>query len=179
MSNTVAIVAITSGTTLGVAAITVIASQAQARQRQASELRQIQARFHHERYLHDVDELRDMLDEAAEAIRSTRKLVANPTGPGWLDESLARLTPVESRLALRLPLNHPLTASAQAVVQALQDIENLYASAELNGEEDEDAFWSEFQAKRDEVAYSTDHFLETARETVGAHLSLLADDGES
>jgi hypothetical protein len=126
-----------------------------------------------------VDELREMLDEAAEAIRSTRKLVADPPGPGWLDESLDRLTPIESRLALRLPGNHPLTTSARAVVEALQDIENLYASAELNSEEDEDAFWSEFEAMRDEVAYSTDHFLETARETVGARLSLLDDDRES
>jgi hypothetical protein len=104
-----------------------------------------------------VDELRDLLDEAAEAIRSTRKLVADPPMPGWLDESLDRLTPTESRLALRLPRNHPLTASAQTVVEALQDIEKLYAS-ELNSEEDEDAFWSEFEAMRDEVTYSTDRF---------------------
>jgi hypothetical protein len=175
MSNTVAIVAIASGATLSAAAITALASQAQARQRSATERAQMLARFRHERSLHDVDELRRILDEAADTIRSTRELVANPTAPGWLDESLASLAPIQSRLELRLGTDRQLTEGVGTVVEALRDIEGLYASAELRTEEDEDTFWDTFNAMRDEVRYCADSFLETARETVGVHLS--APDG--
>jgi len=46
----------------------------------------MRARFRHERSLHDVDELRTMLDDAAEAIREVRSTVAKPSGPGWLED---------------------------------------------------------------------------------------------
>jgi hypothetical protein len=175
MSNTVAIVAITSGATLGAAAITALAGQAQTRQRRVSEREQTLARFSHERSLHDVDELRLMLDVATEAIHSTRELVAHPTRPGWLDESLARLTPIQRRLELRLGADHKLAVSAGAVVEALKDIEDHYASVELRTERDEDRFWDTFNAMRDEVAYCTDRFLADAQETVGTRLSVSDD----
>jgi len=133
------------------------------------------ARFRHERSLHDVDELRRILDEAADAIRSTRELVANPTGPGWLAEGLARFVPIQDRLELRLGADHPLTESVCTVVEALRDIEGLHASVELRTEEDEDTFWATFNAMRDEVAYCSDRFREAAQETVGAHLSVSDD----
>jgi hypothetical protein len=177
MSNTVAIVAITSGATLSAAAITAFAGQVQARTRSASEIEQMRTRFRHESSLHDVDGLRAVLDEAAEAIRAVRSVVAKPTGPEWLDEGLAPLKPVQSKLALRLGAKHRLTESASAVVETLEDIENLYASVELRTEEDEDGFWASFEAMRDEVGYCADRFLEDAKKTVGARLSVEDDGG--
>jgi hypothetical protein len=171
VSSTAAIVAITSGATLSAAAITAFAGQAQARRREASEVEQMRARFRHERTLHDVDELRAVLDEAADTIREVRSTVAKPSGPEWLDEGLARLKPVQSKLALRLGATHRLTQSASAVVEALEDIEGLYASVVLRTEEDEDEFWASFEAMRDEVGYCADRFLEDAQRTVGAQLS--------
>jgi hypothetical protein len=178
MSSTVAIVAITSGATLSAAAITAFAGQAQARRRSTSEVEQMRARFRHERTLHDVDELRAVLDEAADAIRTVRGVVSKPTGPEWLEEGLARLKPVQSKLALRLGAKHLLTESAGAVIEALEDIEGLYASAELRTEEDEDEFWASFEAMRDEVSYCADRFLEDAQESVGAQLSVENESGE-
>jgi len=130
MSSTVAIVAITSGATLSAAAITAFAGRVQAQARSGSEVEQMQARFRHERSLHDVDELRSVLDEAAEAIRAVRSIVAKPSGPEWLETGLAHLKPVQSKLAIRLGANHRLTESAASVVEALEDIESLYASAD-------------------------------------------------
>jgi hypothetical protein len=172
MSSTAAIVAITSGATLSAAAITALAGQAQARRRDASEVERMRARFLHERTLHDVDELRAVLDEAADAIRAVRSVVAKPSGPEWLEEGLARLQPVRSKLGLRLGVHHRVTEGAGAVVEALRDIAGLYASVELRSEEDEDEFWASFEAMRDEVGYCADRFLEDAQETVGARLSV-------
>lgn len=132
----------------------------------------MRARFRHERSLHDVDELRAVLDEATEAIRAVRSIVAKPAGPEWLEEGLARLEPIQSKLALRLGTTHPLTESIRSVIEALQDIEGLYASAELGTEADEDEFWTSFEAMRDEVGYCADGFLENAQRTVGAQLSI-------
>ncbi len=176
MSSTVAIVAITSGATLSAAAITAFASQMQARARSANEAERMQAQFRHERSLHDVDELRAVLDEAADAIRTVRSVVAKPTGPEWLEEGLARLKPVQSKLALRLGAKHRLTHSANTVVEALEDFEGLYVSVELRTEEDEDEFWASFEVIRDEVGYCADRFLKDAQETVGAQL-LVEDEG--
>jgi hypothetical protein len=86
MSSTLAIVAVTSGATLSAAAIAAFAGQVQTRTRDRSEAEQMRARFRHERSLHDVDELRTMLDDAAEAIREVRSTVAKPSGPGWLED---------------------------------------------------------------------------------------------
>jgi hypothetical protein len=177
MSSTVAIVAITSGATLSAAAITAFAGQAQARRRDASEVEQMLARFRHERSLHDVDELRAVLDDAAETIREVRGVVTKPTGPEWLEEGLARLKPVQSKLGLRLGAKHPLTWSASTVVEALEDIEGLYASVKLRTEKDEDEFWASFEMMREEVGYCADRFLEDAQETVGARL-LVEDEGD-
>ncbi len=132
----------------------------------------MQARFRHERSLHDVDELRTVLDDAAEAIREVRSVVAKPPGPGWLEKGLAHLKPIQSKLALRLGAKHHLTESAVRVVEALEDFEGLYASVELRTEEDEDEFWASFEAIRDEVGYCADRFLEDAQETVGARLAV-------
>ena len=96
-----------------------------------------------------MDELRTMLDDAAEAIREVRSIVAKPSGPGWLEEGLARLKPTQSKLALRLGAKHHLTKSTDSVVEALEDFEGLYASVELRTEEDQDEFWTSFEAIRD------------------------------
>jgi hypothetical protein len=177
MSSTVAIVAITSGATLSAAAITAFAGHVQAQAHSGSEVEQMQARFRHERSLHDVDELRSVLDEAAEAIRAVRTIVAKPSDPEWLEAGLAHLKPVQSKLAIRLGANHRLTESATSVVEALEDIESLYASAELRTEQDEDEFWALFEAMRDEFGYCADRFLEDAQETVGAQLSVEDEGG--
>jgi hypothetical protein len=177
MSSTLAIVAVTSGATLSAAAITAFAGQVQTRTRDRSEAEQMRARFRHERSLHDLDELRTMLDDAAEAIREVRSIVAKPSGPGWLEEGLARLKPTQSKLALRLGAKHHLTKSADRVVEALEDFEGLYASVELRTEEDEDEFWTSFEAIRDEVGYCADRFLEDAQETVGARFAVEDEDG--
>jgi hypothetical protein len=176
MSSTVAIVAVTSGATLSAAALTALAGHVQARTRDRTEAEQMRARFRHERTLHDVDELRAVLDDAAEAIREVRNVVAKPSSPGWLDEGLARLRPVQSKLALRLGAHHRLAESSSAVVEALEDFEDLYASAELDTEADEDVFWDSFDAIRGEVGNSADRFLENAREMVGTRLAV--EDGE-
>jgi hypothetical protein len=48
------------------------------------------------------------------------------------------LKPTQSKLALRLGAKHHLTKSADSVVEALEDFEGLYASAELRTEENKD-----------------------------------------
>ena len=170
-----AIVAITSGATLGAAAIAAHAARTQWRLQDASQLERMQARFRHERELHDVDELRAVLDEAADAIRAVRSTAAEPSSPGWLEQGLARMEPIHAKLALRLGSSHRLSESARSLVEVLQDIDGLYASAALRTESDEDDFWASFEAMREEVGIRADRFLEDAQRTVGSQL-LITDE---
>ncbi len=132
----------------------------------------MQARFRHERSLHDLDELRSLLDEAAEAMRSVGEVAERPSGPAWVDESLSVIRPLKSRLALRLGLEHNLTKSVTAIITVLEEVENLYARAAITTEEDEDDFWIDLEYLRLEASEVAESFLVEAQQTVGAHLAI-------
>jgi hypothetical protein len=176
MSSTVAIVAITSGATLSAAAVTAYASHAQARLRSSTEASQMRARFRHERSLHDLDELRGLLDEAADAIRSVRAAVNDPQNATGVEDGLALLRPLHSRLALRLGADNHLTHDSSEVIEALDFIEEHYENLSFNSEQEEDEFMDTLDALKDEARDAFDRFLEHAQQIVGAQL-LIPDQG--
>jgi hypothetical protein len=174
VSSTAAVVAITSVATLSAAAISAFASQAAVRVTARADREQLQARLRHERQVHDVDELRGILDEAAETIRGVRNTVARPPGPGWIEDGTAALEPLEARLAIRLGEDNRVTEAVAAVLEALATIQQHY---ELNAqgmasEEDEDEFWATLDALRDDVSQQADEFFSAARSVAGARLAM-------
>jgi hypothetical protein len=176
MSNTVAIVAITSGATLTGAGITAYASQIQARLRNAADREQMQARLQHERSLHDVDELRSILDAAADAIRVVQRSVANPKEPDWVETGLQRLEPIYVQLSIRIGTTDPVTVAAFDTVEALREIAEHYTSAEISTEEEENEFFTTLDALRDEIRISGSRFIQAAQETAGAKLAVTGPD---
>lgn len=173
MDQTVAIVAISTGATLGAAALGAISAQL-ALQRQ---LRSEEARFHtrlrFEKTLHDRAELRAVTEDAVRVIEEVTGLVGRPASPDWLNTAVAKLRRVENVLRLRLGREHKAAEHLSYVLEALADIEALYAEVGLfRSEEDEDEFWAGFDARRDEVAYQAAGFKDAVHAIVGARLSL-------
>jgi hypothetical protein len=121
-----------------------------------------------------VDELREILDEAAETIRSVRGTVARPSGPGWVESGIASLEPLEARLAIRLGEESKVTEAVAAVLESLATTEQHY---ELNAhgiasEDDEDEFWVGLDALRDDVGGQAEEFFSAARSVAGARLAM-------
>ncbi len=133
---------------------------------------QQQRRFAHERSLHDVDELRDILDDAADAIRQVRFTVAKPAGPDWVEEGLVRLVPLQQRLIIRLKPDAAVTNVVGRCIAILRRIDALYDehARSIDSEEAEDAFWDAFEALRDEFAAEADQYIDAARGMVGSRL---------
>jgi hypothetical protein len=177
MSNTVAIVAITSGATLSAAGITAYASHASMRVRTRADREQMQARRRHERSLHDVDELRNILDEGAETIRRVRDTVARPEGPRWVEEGLTALEPLHSKLAIRLGQEEALTRAVRDLLGLLQTIKEHYElnAPRIKSEEAEDVFWHRLEMLRTEVGIYANRFLVEAHQAAGARLTLSED----
>jgi hypothetical protein len=85
MDDTIAIVAITSGATVGVDRSCGLAD--------GDFVGSCQLRAEHERVLSDIDELRAMFDESARFPRDVRIEVQRPAGPGWVEDGIALLEP--------------------------------------------------------------------------------------
>jgi hypothetical protein len=174
MSSTVAIVAISSGATLSAAAISGYFAYDVMRRRIEADERQLRDRFAHERSLHDIDELRTILDEAAAAIRQVRDSVDRPEGPGWADEGIVSLEPLEVRLLIRLGPDDPVTVAVSDMLGDLFEIQDHYASnaKSIRSEESEEEFWDALDAMRWGVRDHANGFVHAAREAVGARLAL-------
>lgn len=137
-----------------------------------SALWQHRRRIDHERTLHDVDELRGLLDEAAETIRSVRDTVARPEGTGWLDAGIADLERLESRLIIRLGPDDPVTTAEIRCLDALRSIRKLYEvdAPEIGTDAEEEEFWDRFEALRDQYAQRATQYFDACREIVGSRL---------
>jgi hypothetical protein len=169
MDNTVAIVAITSGATVVAASIGAVAGQVGLRRQLTAEDQRQRRRLEHERILSDVAELRAMLDEAAQVLRNLRIEVHRPTGPGWVKAGIEAVEPLHSRLVIRLGSRNSVCDAVGSALDAFHQIRHPYASAEPFHEvEDEDDFWTELDALRDQVAYQERCFLQAATATAGA-----------
>jgi hypothetical protein len=132
----------------------------------------MRARFRHERSLHDLDELRSVLDEAADAMRSVGEVVEKRPSPGWTEDALSVIRPLRARLALRLGLEHGLSMATVAMIMALEEVQHLYARTSIKTEEDEENFWIDLEYLQDDASVIADSFLAEAQKTVGAHLAI-------
>lgn len=172
MADTVAIVAITNSATLLAAGLTAFATHRSTTRRAATDYDQLQARLHHERTLHDIDELRDILDETGETMRRVRNAVAHPAGPGWVEEGIQILEPLEARLLTRLGPDEDAARAVGMFLETLRAIEDHYASSATNSEDQEDQFWDVLEAHRGEAEYQATQYFKAASAIPGARLAL-------
>lgn len=178
MSNTAVVVAITSGATLCAAGLSADASQTAIRLATRADREQLLTRLRHERQIHDVDELRGILDEAAETIRDVRDTVARPSGPRWVEDGIATLEPLEARLAIRLGEESQVTEAVAAIRESLATIQQHYElnAGSIASEEDEDEFWTGLDGLRGDVNRQAEEFFAAARNVAGARLNMPEDD---
>ena len=170
--NTVAIVAITSGATLGAALIASATTQLALRRQLRSEAARQRATLRHERVLHDVDELRSLVDQGADALRVVREKVRERESSSWLDQSLAALEPLETRFVVRLGADNDVALAVRDAVAGLDALTDLYETVTLHTEGDEDRFWEEFERLATNVVEAIDAYYDAARRLVSARLQV-------